>query len=535
MDNFLGYKLVRRLGEGGMGTVYLVTDGKSRSFALKTVKPDIASSDEFRKRFLREGRIAVRMKHDRLVGTFEAGESPDGVLYMLTEFCPNGDVDHWIEKHPKAPLPIALQWTYDIALALDYVDSQHIIHRDLKPQNMLLDSGFRAKLGDVGCARGTTEDATRLTEDGRIQGTPYYLSPEQATGTDDLDIRSDLYALGVTLYQMLAGAVVFTGSTIAQILIKHMRETPEPLGRHRPDLPPSVIHLTHSLLEKDRTKRPASAKALADSIRSVALSLSIPLYDGPIPEAEFRRLSGDSETNIKSKPLDAQTLNAALGATLKYDVRGAGLDDTVGAEPESFDETAIAATLKYDDDAFADTQTAHGLPAAILDGQPSITGPVEIEPAAAFKPNAIEYLPLNAPLWPSGKAWLTVNLPSGLICQIAVYLSTTVRFGRKRNAEVDYSARLYPTDQRKDDIMRISNNHGRFDFNGKDWVVKDDGSRTGIVVNGRPVAKDGTAPLPGESTIVIASILNLATNDIRLGADGQPDALTIRRDRKSVV
>ena len=77
--------------------------------------------------------------------------------------------------------------------------------------------------------------------------------------------------------------------------------------------------------------------------------------------------------------------------------------------------------------------------------------------------------------------------------------------------------------------MRISNNHGRFDFNGKDWVVKDDGSRTGIVVNGRPVAKDGTAPLPGESTIVIASILNLATNDIRLGADGQPDALTIRR------
>ncbi|MFH1377350.1 MAG: FHA domain-containing serine/threonine-protein kinase [Planctomycetota bacterium] len=550
MKDFLGYKIVRQLGEGGMGTVYLATSADGMRYALKTVKPDIADNDEFRQRFLREGRIAVRMKHDRVVGTFEAGESPDGILYMLTEFCPNGDVDHWIEKHPKTPLQIALQWTYDTALALEYIDSNRIIHRDLKPQNMLLDTGFRVKLGDVGCARGTSADATRLTEDGRIQGTPYYLSPEQSTGTDDLDIRSDLYALGVTLYQMLAGTVVFTGNTIAQILIKHMREMPEPITRHCPDLPPDIVALVHSLLEKDRNNRPANARILADAIRSTAAALSILIYDSQIPETEFRRLSGESAATKQATGLLADTLNAALGETLKYDRDGDGLSDTIGADSTPFDEEAIAATLKYDDDAFSDTQTAPGIPNAVL--APNFTAPVEIgridndakqpdltEPADAIcktridtpsvQENGIDFLATRSPQWPSGKAWLTINLPSGAICDIALYLTTPVRFGRKRNEEVDYTARLYPTESNKDSIMRISNNHGRFDIDGQAWVIRDDGSRTGILVNSQPVEFKNSALLGDNADVVIAGVLKLRTAFVRSSIDGQPDGLTIYR------
>ena len=171
-----GYEIHTKLGEGGMGSVFLVRNGAGESFALKTLRSDVMDHKEFVERFLRETRIALMLIHPRIVRTFDVGTMKDGIPYMLTEFCPNGDVGSWLSRSPRREYARFLQWLYDAGAALAYAESRNIIHRDLKPANLLLDAGMRLKIADLGMARGTSADATRLTVEGAVIGTPLYMS-----------------------------------------------------------------------------------------------------------------------------------------------------------------------------------------------------------------------------------------------------------------------------------------------------------------------------------------------------------------------
>jgi len=210
------YRIERRLGAGGMATVYLAEDTKlGRRVAVKVLRPELAAAIG-PERFLREIRITANLEHPHILSLHDSGEA-DGLLYYVMPFVDGESLRDLLHRSGSLEPEHALRITQQVASALDFAHRQGVIHRDIKPENILLKDG-EALVADFGIALGFSRaDATRLTETGLSLGTPYYMSPEQATSTD-IDGRSDEYALACMLYEMLSGEPPFSGPNAQAIL-----------------------------------------------------------------------------------------------------------------------------------------------------------------------------------------------------------------------------------------------------------------------------------------------------------------------------
>jgi serine/threonine-protein kinase len=273
------YRLDRRLGVGGMGTVYegrhLMLD---KAVAIKLIKPEHASTPDITRRFQREARAASSLNHPNIAVAYDLGQTDDGLLYIVMEFISGPSLKDVIKADGPIDPGRIVRILGQVASALALAHKQGIIHRDLKPQNVMIaadEHGLEvAKLVDFGIAK-TFDEANTLTSTGFALGTPQYMSPEQAMGKP-VDGRSDIYALGIILYEMLVGEVPFSDPSTPAVLVKQLTEVPERPSLRRPDLAisPALEAVALRCLEKDPSARFQSAEAFADAIAAASVSSS---------------------------------------------------------------------------------------------------------------------------------------------------------------------------------------------------------------------------------------------------------------------
>ena len=265
------YKIVRKLGAGGMANVYLAEDQElGRRVAIKILNDRHANDDQFVERFRREAKNAAALSHPNIVSIYDRGEA-EGTYYIAMEFLDGRSLKELIVTRGPAPVPVAVEYTRQILSALRFAHRHGIVHRDIKPHNVLVDGEGRVKVTDFGIARA---GASQMTEAGSIVGTAQYLSPEQARGTN-VDQRSDLYSLGVVLYELLTGAAPFGGDTPVEIAMKHLSQTPEPPSAKRPNLPHDLDLLVMRALAKDPEERYQSAEEMDADLERVARGVAV--------------------------------------------------------------------------------------------------------------------------------------------------------------------------------------------------------------------------------------------------------------------
>ena len=257
--------LQRKLGQGGMGAVYLAHHpGLNKAIAIKVLPGDLANNPEFRERFIREARLAARLEHPNVVQVHDVGYEM-GVHYIAMQFIEGKSLDAILKERKKLAVGEALSTTKRVAAALAAAAKLGIVHRDIKPHNILISKDGVVKVADFGLAKD--EDANRsISEPGTVMGTPYYMSPEQAKGVN-VDHRSDLYSLGATLYHMLTGKRLFDGGTPVTIVMKQASdEEPVPARQLEPSIPAPVDAFLTKLLQKDPVNRYQTAD---DTIRAL--------------------------------------------------------------------------------------------------------------------------------------------------------------------------------------------------------------------------------------------------------------------------
>jgi serine/threonine-protein kinase len=265
------YKIVRKLGSGGMANVYLAEDQElGRRVAIKILDDRHAADEQFVERFRREAKNAAGLSQPNIVSIYDRGEA-EGTYYIAMEYLDGRSLKELIVTRGPAPVSIAIDYARQILAALRFAHRNGIVHRDIKPHNVLVDSDARVKVTDFGIARA---GASQMTEAGSIIGTAQYLSPEQARGTQ-VDQTSDLYSLGIVLYELLTGTVPFTGDTPVEIAMKHLSATPEPPSAKRPDVPHSLDMVVLRALAKDPADRYQSAEEMDADLERVARGLSV--------------------------------------------------------------------------------------------------------------------------------------------------------------------------------------------------------------------------------------------------------------------
>ncbi len=307
-----GYRLIEKLGEGGMGTVFLAEDiNLKRRVALKVMKPHVAAETISRERFFREARAAAALDHDNIVAIHGIGED-NGIPYLAMPLLKGQTLGALLDKGPRPELPTILKIGRDVALGLAAAHGQGLVHRDIKPDNIWIepfggdDSAVqvRAKILDFGLARPRKEGEELLTQTGAILGTPSYMAPEQARGLP-IDQRADLFSLGCVLYEMCAGRRPFTGADTMAVLTSLIADRPYEPRALNPDVPPALSNLIMLLLEKDVSRRPGSAKEVAEALRQIMPGISSgggtgstgasPLLQSKLRTAEIYRPKGNGE------------------------------------------------------------------------------------------------------------------------------------------------------------------------------------------------------------------------------------------------
>ena len=252
------YRIINQVGRGGMATVYKAYQPSvDRYVAIKVLPSQLAESKEFTTRFQQEARIIAKLEHPHILPVFDYGES-DGVSYFVMRYMDAGTLkEKMIEGRP-LPLSDIDRLFTQLAEALSYAHSRGIIHRDLKPANVLIDSHGNVFLTDFGIAKLLESASPRLTQTDAIMGTPAYISPEQAQG-HPVDQRSDIYSLGIILYEMVTGSVPFTAETPLAVLFKHISDPLPPPSLVKPDIPPVIEQVLLKALAKEPRDRFATA------------------------------------------------------------------------------------------------------------------------------------------------------------------------------------------------------------------------------------------------------------------------------------
>src|SRR4051812_42653466 len=249
------YSIINRIGSGGMADVYCAQDLQlGRKVALKLLYRRFAEDEEFVERFKREASAAAGLQHPNVVGVYDRGEW-DGTYYIAMEYLEGRSLKQVLQEEGPLPADRAIDIVIQILRAARFAHQRGIIHRDIKPHNVILDEEGRAKVTDFGIARAGASD---MTETGSIMGTAQYLSPEQAQG-HAVTVGSDLYSVGVILYELLTGSVPFEGETAVAVAFKQVSAEPRPPSELNSAIPPALDAIVMRALAKDPAQRFADA------------------------------------------------------------------------------------------------------------------------------------------------------------------------------------------------------------------------------------------------------------------------------------
>jgi len=265
-----GYQVMQKIGAGAMASVYKAKQlSLDRIVAIKILPKRMSEDPEFVKRFYKEGRAAARLNHNNIVQAIDVGEY-GGFHYFVMEFVDGKTVYDEMAARRAYGEADALKIIIQMARALEHAHAKGFIHRDVKPKNIMLTKDGTAKLADMGLAREAGDVAAAAAEKGRAYGTPYYISPEQVRGVEDVDFRADIYSLGATLYHMVTGRVPFEGDTPTSIMHKHLKEPLVPPDHINPSISTGMAEVIECAMAKDRATRYQSTSDLLVDLERVA-------------------------------------------------------------------------------------------------------------------------------------------------------------------------------------------------------------------------------------------------------------------------
>ena len=270
------YKLLKKLGQGGMGEVYLAEDTKlGRQAAIKVLSKALAGKGDFVERFYREARSMARMNHDNAVSVYDVDQD-NGIHYVAMEFVDGKSMQAWMDKLGKLSVGDALHVTLRCAEALAVAHNQSMVHRDIKPDNVMLTSKGKVKVADFGLAKATDEDLS-MTQSGTGLGTPYYMAPEQARNAKHVDGRTDIYALGITLYYFVTGKLPFSGNSALEVVMNKEKGQFTAARKLNSEVPEKLDMIIDKMIAKDlniRCKDCGEAIKLLSSLGLESPSLS---------------------------------------------------------------------------------------------------------------------------------------------------------------------------------------------------------------------------------------------------------------------
>ena len=400
-----GFEILSKLGQGGMGAVFKARQpGLDRIVALKVLPPEIAKNREFIERFQREARASAKLNHPHIVQGIDVGQDEaTGLWYFAMEFVDGPSLKNVLDQEGTIPEKRALEWVRDIARALECAERNGIVHRDIKPDNILLDEHGQAKLADLGLAKQSQDDAS-LTQTGMAVGTPFYMAPEQAQGlTAQIDIRTDLYALGATLFHLVTGQPLFTGATGAVIMAKHLTEKPPLAHRVAPQVSEACSRLIARLVQKQMNQRLHSPAELLDQIERLLSQNATTGPRQPIALDSGSRMPVQrGGTSARLAPIRGLTTGprAAVGGSSGTPAAGnwAGMGMGVGAI------VALAGLLFFSSGS-ADSKLKSG-PATALRTEPQTPQRPAVPPVATP-----EKRPLSGPAAALPAATITANPP----------------------------------------------------------------------------------------------------------------------------
>ena len=323
------YRLDAQIGAGGMSTVYRAFDQTlERQVAIKLMHREIASDSDQLERFRREARAVAQLSHPHIVGVIDAGED-EGRPYIVFEYVEGETLKERIRRMGRLPMDEAIAYAIEIARALGCAHSHHIVHRDVKPQNVLIDAEGSAKVTDFGIARTLDQDG--LTADGRVLGTTDYVSPEQALG-HDVNGQSDIYSLGVVLYEMLTGDVPFHGENQVSVAMKHVREDMPDLQARRPEASATLASVLDRMTDKDLERRyPDIETLVADLEEALAIEAARSGHSTGEATAVLRTLPPSARRRLPFRmrhplPVAATVLLLLVGASLVVLLLKEGVD-----------------------------------------------------------------------------------------------------------------------------------------------------------------------------------------------------------------
>jgi len=309
------YRILRKLGTGGMANVYLAEDEVlGRRVAIKILNDRHAGDDQFVERFRREAKNAASLSHPNIVSIYDRGEA-EGTYYIAMEYLDGRSLKELIVARGPAPIHLAVDYARQILAAIRFAHRHGIVHRDIKPHNVLVDGEGRLKVTDFGIARA---GVSQMTEAGSIIGTAQYLSPEQAKGAP-VDQTSDLYSVGVVLYELLTGVVPFSGDTPVEIAMKHLSSVPEPPSAKRADVPRDLDLVVMRALAKDQSERYQSAEEMDADLRRINRGVAISPVTEEAATAIIARPPPSAVTEITSRTPRPPVPYAPPSAYYDYD------------------------------------------------------------------------------------------------------------------------------------------------------------------------------------------------------------------------
>ncbi|MBI3270917.1 MAG: serine/threonine protein kinase [Planctomycetes bacterium] len=302
-----GYRLLHKIGHGSMGAVYkAIQCSMDRPVALKVLRPALAQNRKFVERFFREARAVARLNHPNIVQGIDVGES-NGVHYFVMEYLDGYNVGTHLERGGAMEEKRAAHIVLQIARALEHAQEHGMIHRDVKPDNILVTRAGVAKLCDLGLAKLLDRPTADATDPGASMGTPNYISPEQARGEANVDIRTDIYSLGGTLYHMLTGQVPFPLENAMEVISKHLTEAPPPPRAIQPTVSAELDFVVARMMSKDRALRHPTPAALVADLQAVLAGGKPEGFDrrpqppGPAPSTRGFRVPGSMSSKYLSR------------------------------------------------------------------------------------------------------------------------------------------------------------------------------------------------------------------------------------------
>jgi serine/threonine protein kinase len=566
------YIPLAHLADGGMGSVWLACSPKNELVVVKTMRKNLPAGveashgTEFFLRFERETKITMQLNHPNVVRCLDSGQAQDGTPYMVLEYVDSGDLKDLVERRGGLPEGLALAILYQAADGLAEAHRIHLVHRDIKPPNIFVNQAGQAKLADFGIARSTAQNRTLLTMEGAIVGSPLYMSPEQIVTDPNLDIRSDIYALGAVLYYCLAGAPPFEGR-LQEILHKHCTASIPDIRLLRPAISKDAAQIITTCMQKERAKRYLNPEELRSAIANALVKLGLTPKTAIEEETRQGDLSGNEGAAFKpanqagfGSGLRAASEQATIAANLNMAApindpnamtmaaNLSGNDMTIAADlsgpgtvpMSTSDIQTIAASLLALDDPAApravsstmvtqvqakpalisstpapDSVRTQTLATALIDGQLKFQAAKLPERftgnfAEAITADWLSLLPEN-PADPAG---------------VVLFARPKIIMGKLREAPVDLCLRYYPVATYKDSLQRVSRQHVclRYDAVENRCVVDDQGSPNGTMLDGVTVKPGQSVPLEndGENVLVVANVVVLRLKCIPCRSDPQP-------------